>query len=334
VPGHIQQSFISPEEKAREMIELCARQYADRDPFVNLAVSGGTDSTVAADVWARLAPEHGLDPDAITFINTGAYIPQSRLTAMVLADMHDLEFIEQGYRKRRDSLAHRVLGNGWCGGYGGSPATGGHGLEWANRKDKPMQEIYVTIDGFQVWVSGARKAESRKRMSNIPDSGLGEDRPRRVWAAVIGGWTDHEKRQYIRERGLPVSEAYVFLGYSGECTACAFDDAGVLDGIDLLSPELGHALRTLTVWLYMRARRGGVDIDPKQLCWGWDPDGEPDGPKVPDDAQRWVGCDPETCADREAPSWVRDLLADQLVTRSDVERYWAGGDLPTRFPMA
>jgi 3'-phosphoadenosine 5'-phosphosulfate sulfotransferase (PAPS reductase)/FAD synthetase len=315
------------------VIAHTARQYGDAD-HVTIATSGGTDSTVAADVWARYGPEYGLAPDSITHINTGLAVPQSRLVAKVLADMHDLEFIEQGYRNRRDSVAVRVLGNGWCGGYGGSPATGGHGLEWANRKDKPMDEVYVNIDGFQVWVSGARKLESAKRMKNLPDAGLKEDRPRRAWASVIGGWTTGEKRRYIRERGLPVSESYLFLGYSGECVACAFDGSGLLTGVDLLCPELGHAIRTLTVWLYQRARRGEVDIDPKQLCWGWDPDGPPEGPDEPTEAQVMVGCDTETCADREQPNWILDLPAPQIVTRTDVERYWATGEVPDRFPLS
>lgn len=332
MPEWVQQTFSSPEEKAREVLELAAKKYGDAD-HVTIATSGGTDSTVAVDVWAQFGPEYGLAPDSITHINTGLSVPQSRLTAKIMAEIHGLEYIEEGYRNRQDSVSHRVLEHGWPGGYGGSPQTGGHGLEWANRKDKPMDEVYVNIDGFQVWVSGARKLESKDRMANIADAGIEEDKPRRVWAAVIGGWSAHEKREYIKDRGLPVSESYIFLGYSGECTACAFDERGLLTPVEILSPELGHAIRTLAVWLYQRAKRGDVDIDPKQLCWGWEPDEPADLDNPENTTQSMVGCDTETCADRQSPEWVRNLPTEQIVTRQDVVRHWESGELPGRFPV-
>lgn len=317
-------------ERAHEVVARCARQH--EPDHVTLAVSGGTDSVVAADLFARLGPEYGLEPDSVTHIRTGTGIPQSRLTARVVADVHGLEWIEQGYRNQQDSLAARVLKHGWPGGYSGSPMTGGHGLEWANRKDKPMDEIYVQIDGQQVWCSGARRLESKKRQGNVPDSGVEQDKPRRVWCSPISGWTAAEKREYICDRGLPVSEAYIFLGFSGECTACAFDERGLLDNINLLSPELGHTIRTLAVWLYMRAVRGDVEIDAKQLCWGWEPEDEPeDDPEqetLTDDeetARAMVGCDEESCATRESPTWVLQLPDEQIVDRDDVLAWWNDG---------
>lgn len=329
--GTHQAAFTEPIERSREVLERCAHLY---DPdHITIAVSGGTDSTLAADLTCRLGPEYGLTPDSITHINTGVAVPQSRLVAKTLAEIHDLEFIEQGYRNPQDSIAHRILEHGWPGGYGGSPATGGHGLEWANRKAKPMDEVYVTIDGFQVWVSGARKLESKDRSGNVPDSGVEQDKPRRAWCAIIGGWTSKEKQDYIRERGLPVSEAYFFLGYSGECAACSFDDRGLLDGVDFLSPELGMAIRTLAVWVYMRARRGDIDIDPKQLCWGWEPDHDTYAKDDSDIAQTMVGCDMETCADRTGSTWILDLPDEQVVTRTDVLEYWETGEVPDRFPL-
>jgi len=165
----IQSSFSGPIERSREVLRRLSKTVDDPD-HVNIAVSGGTDSTVAADIFARLGPEYGFDPDRVIFIDTGTAIPQTELVARSIAEMHELDFHKQGYRNDNDALAHRVLNNGWPGGYSGSPRTGGHGLEWANRKDKPMDEVYVTFDGYQVWVSGARKLESKTRQGNVPDS--------------------------------------------------------------------------------------------------------------------------------------------------------------------
>lgn len=352
-----QGSFTGPIERSKEVLERCANQY-DFD-HITIAVSGGTDSVVAADVFARYGPEYDLEPDSITHINTGAAIPQSRLTAKIMADMHGLDFTEQGYRNQRNALGPRVLRNGWPASYGGHPSELGHGREWANRKDKPMQAVYVDIDGFQLWVSGARKLESKKRQGSVPDSGVDRDKPRRVWVSVIGGWTTQEKREYIKNKGLPVSEAYIALGYSGECTACAFDNAGLLTDIDLLCPELGHAIRTLALWLYQRVRRGDVELEAKRLCWGWEPDGKigpedveqdvvqekitmPRKEDAADDetparieiptAKSMVGCDEDSCSTREKPTWVLDLPSKQIVDRHDVESHWQTGEVPQRYP--
>lgn len=326
-----QMSFTTPLERSREVIARCARNHEAE--HITLAVSGGTDSVLAAYVFGLLGPEYGLVPDSVTHINTGTGIPQSRLTARIIAEILDLEWIEQGYRNEQDALAVRVLDHGWPAAFSGSPWAGGHGLEWANRKDKPMDEVYVLIDGQQIWISGARKLESKKRQGNVPDSGVQRDKPRRVWCSPIAGWTAAEKRTYIEKWGLPVSEAYIFLGFSGECTACAFDERGLLTNIDLLSPELGYALRTLAVWLYQRVRRGDVELDPKRLCWGWEP-GEDD---VPDEGQQqlsdeeqptaraMVGCDEESCATRESPMWVVNLPDEQIVDRADVLTWWSDG---------
>jgi 3'-phosphoadenosine 5'-phosphosulfate sulfotransferase (PAPS reductase)/FAD synthetase len=327
-----QQSFTTPEERTREVLRRCARE-TDPDEVI-LTVSGGTDSVVAADVMCRYGPEYDIQPDTILHINTGAAVPQTELVARIVADIHDLEFIRQGYRNDQDSLAERILANGWPGGYSGSPRTGGHGLEWANRKDKPMNKTYAELDGQQLWVSGARKLESKQRSGNVPDSGIESDKPRRTWVSPIGGWTTAEKRRYIRERGLPVSETYLLLGFSGECTACSFDSQGLLTGLDLLCPELAHSIRTLALWLYQRAKRGDVDIDPKQLCWGWEPDKtvvqEPDG--SPDTAQEMIGCDPESCGGEIDAQWIIDLPQNQLVTRQDVLSWWDTNAIPSRFP--
>lgn len=325
--GTRQASFVDPVDRAREIIERVARLY-DADG-VTLTVSGGTDSVVAADLMCRLGPEYGLDPDSVTHINTGAAVPQSRLVAKIIADVHDLEFIEQGYRNEQDALAHRVLGDGWPGKYQGSPMAGGHGLEWANRKDKPMDAVYVQLDGLNIWVSGARKLESKERQARVPDSGINQDRPRRVWVSPIAGWTAAEKREYIRERGLPVSQSYLVLGYSGECTACSFDERALLDNLELLSPHLAHALRTLVVWLVMRQQRGDVDLETKRLCWGWPPEDtaidEAQTTLTDDVAQSMVGCDKQSCATREMPSWVRDLPEWQIVDLEDTWTAWGHG---------
>jgi len=155
-----------------------------------------------------------------------------------------------------------------------------------------------------------------------------------VWCSVISGWTSHEKQRYIRERGLPVTEAYLALGFSGECIACAHDNAGLLTDIDLLCPELSYAIRTLALWLYQRVKRGDVDLAPKRLRWGWNVDDDTQvdtgQTQLTETAQSMVGCADENCKTMDdKPTWILDLPSWQLVDRQDVLDYWDTGELPT-----
>lgn len=314
-----QTSFTNPEDRTREILSRANNQGLD-DNTLLLAVSGGLDSCVAADLMCRVGPEHGFEPDAIVHINTGAWVPQTRLVAKQLAERHGLEFHTQGYRNQRDSLAHRVLEHGWGGGYAGSPATGGHGLEWANRKSKPMDAVYMAYEGEQTWVSGVRSLESKRRSGNVADSGIDSDKPRRDWLSPIIGWTSEDKREYVIGHDLPVSEAYLVLGFSAECVACSFDDRGLLTDLDLIAPETAHAIRTLAVWLGMRAVRGDVEIAPKRLCWGWNPGEEKDARES--ETQALVGCGGGGCGSKNIPDWIRALDDDQIVDRADVVADW------------
>lgn len=362
-----QTAFTSPIDRTREILERAERQLDDHN-VVNLAVSGGTDSIVAADVMCRIGPEYGFTPDAVTHINTGASVPQSRLAAKIIAAKYDLEFIEQGPRNQRNALAVRVLRNGWPGAFTGRVTDLGHSREWGNRKNKPMDEVYMRWDGHEVWVSGARKLESKRRSGTVADGAIDSDKPRRTWIQPIVGWTSAEKRDYVKEHFLPVSQAYLIMGFSAECVACSFDDTGLLTDLDLLAPELAHAIRSLAVWLGMLAVRGDVDVDAKQLCWGWEPgdnttrediernletpteyryfevdDGRDGGLKVrPSEGvmlptevktQELVGCTAGSCSKRNAPNWIADLPPEQIVDREDTLTAWNGAfdDVAARF---
>ena len=334
----VQKKWVDPLESAERIFLKAIRQNPDVNKYV-LGVSGGTDSVVAAQLSVEFAKMYGVDLDkfVVMHANTGTAIPQSKLVAKVFAEMHGLDYVEAGPRNPQDYLAVRVLDNGWAGQYGGSPATGGHGLEWANRKNKPMQAVYMMFEGKQLWFSGTRVTESKKRSVNLGSRAIDQDSqsPRRTWVSLIYSWDSSDKVKFIKDRGLPVSEAYEILGYSGECTACAYDDKGLLNDIGLLSPELAFCLKTLAVWVGLRAVRGDIDIDPKQLCWGWEPeDGDNRGdsadkydtfdiPKAAETtAQQMVGCAGGGCSTRQSPPWVSELPRNQIVTREDTFTAW------------
>jgi len=137
------------------------------------------------------------------------------------------------------------------------------------------------------------------------------------------GILDGEKQDLITEIGLPVSQSYEWLGISGECVACAYDDMQIIGDLNLIAPHLAYAIKSLTVWLYNRARAGQVEISPKQLCWGWEPQtddqDDPDQERFEEPKEDyWIGCDDASCGTREVPDWIDKLPEWQIVDYKDV----------------
>lgn len=324
-----QTTFKTPEQKVRDVFERASRE--DFGPVL-AGVSGGTDSVLSAWLAAVYGPEYGIELDAIVHANTGLAVPQTRLAAQVLAMLTGTPFIEAN----NGTTGPRVLKHGW-------PMVGkkGHFFERIERKEDVFDAIHAAFSEDQLWISGARSTESDERKMNVPDSGVEWDgrRGRQLWASPCVGLTSEEKWDWIAETGLPVPETYLSLGFSGECVACVYDDAGILTELDYLAPNLAWAIRNLTAWLpaFHAMEDTETDLTPKQLCWGWDPDADdtPDEhPQQDLDGNRaepnsaWTGCSAESCEDRDIPDAVFDLPDWQLIGRDDVLRYVDGdGDV-------
>jgi len=158
-----QQSFIDPEDKIRDVF---ATVDVEDDSKTIVAISGGTDSVLAA--WAALeyGPEYGLDPDVLVHAITGASLPQTRLVTQILASVYDKPLIEGNNR----TLAPRVLEHGWP-----AKTSEGHFYERIERKEDVFDKIHSSFTEQQYWISGTRRNESKQRKMNLPDSGIGED---------------------------------------------------------------------------------------------------------------------------------------------------------------
>lgn len=197
-------------------------------------------------------------------------------------------------------LAHRILEHGFPANSQGGPGSGGHWPEFINRKQDTWDKVYSGFPGQHLWISGGRVAESDRRAGNLGDGAVdfgesGDRHPRKTWISPIHGLLDGEKADYVERHNIPETIAYDFLGYSGDCTACSFDDPRVLNEIRMLSPELAYALQTLVVWVYQRIRAGEIDQPLERAVWGTelDTDAEP-----PDECQRslkWGGCSEPNC---------------------------------------
>lgn len=308
--GTKQLSFKPPEAKVREVLSMAAKR--DYDHVIAL-VSGGTDSLCAVDAYHRLRGDYDLPPiDLVVQTNTGTTLPTTLETAREFCAERGLSYAEVRNQKDGRMLAHRILEHGFPAHSQGGPGSGGHWPEFINRKLDTWDKVYSSFPGQQLWISGGRVDESDRRAGNLGDGAVdfgesGDRHPRKTWVAPFHGVLDGEKARYIEEHGIPETVAYDFLGYSGDCTACSFDDPRVLNEIRLLCPELAWALETLIVWVYQRIRRGEIDQPIERCVWGTEIDSEG---TVPDECQRslqWGGCSEPDC---EAAKALPDGGAD------------------------
>lgn len=274
----MQQSLTPRREKTDEALSTAAQREFDH---VIAMVSGGTDSLCAVDAYYRHHEHHDLPPiDLVVQTNTGATLPSTLETAREFCAERGLSYAEvrNQYEPDEDSDNYRMLGprivrNGFPSNSQGGPGKGGHWMEFINRKQDTWDKVYGSFPGSQLWISGGRVAESDRRAMNLGDGAVdfgetGDRHPRKTWLAPCFGWLDGEKADYIDEHDIPKTIAYDFLGYSGDCVACSFDDPRVLNDIQLLSPELAHVLSILVVWVYQRIRRGDLDQPIERCVWG------------------------------------------------------------------
>ena len=293
-----QSSFKLPKAKIRETLQAAeAREY---DHAIAL-VSGGTDSLCATDAYHRFHEDYDLPPiDLVVQTNTGTTLPTTLETAREFCAERDLPYAEVRNQKPGRMLAHRILEHGFPADSQGGPGSGGHWPEFINRKLDTWDKVYGAFSGQHLWISGGRIAESDRRAGNLGDGAVdfgetGDRHPRKTWLAPIHGLLDGEKEQYIKEYNIPETIAYDFVGYSGDCTACSFDDPRVLNEIRLLCPELAYALETLVVWVYQRIRRGEIDQPLERCVWGTELEADVG---LPDGCQRslaWAGCSEPNC---------------------------------------
>lgn len=303
-----QQSLTPRPKKTDAALSMAARHKYDH---VIALASGGTDSLCAIDAYHRRADRHDLPGiDLVAQTNTGTTLPSTLETAREFCAERDLAYVELRNQHEPDEdsdnyrmLAPRVVRNGFPANSQGGPTSGGHWMEFINRKQDTWDSLYRSFSGSQLWISGGRTAESDRRAMNLGDGAVdvgetGDRHPRKTWLAPIHGWLDGEKAEYIEEYDIPETLAYDVVGYSGDCTGCSFDDPRVLNELRILCPELAYALSTLVVWVYTRIRRGDLDQPIERCVWGTElrEDGAGNTDAGCQRAIRFGGCSDPDCA--------------------------------------
>ena len=149
----------------------------------------------------------------------------------------------------------------------GFPGPGAHRFIMAHLKMLVMREFAVTVDSKEhCLVSGVRKFESARRMSNFPEP---LNLNGKAWfVAPFFYRKDSEIYEDYIKKGLRKSPAYDHgLGTSGECMCgsyATFDEKMLIKKLD---PHLSEYIE----WLEDGVRRFGTKEAKKRPTWGGNP---------------------------------------------------------------
>jgi 3'-phosphoadenosine 5'-phosphosulfate sulfotransferase (PAPS reductase)/FAD synthetase len=168
-------------------------------------VSGGMDSTVAADVAVRWGPA-----DLLVYLDTGTGLEANRRYIERLADWMGVQLWTL---RTHESYSERVRNHGF-------PGSSRHGIMYRSLKERQIQTLAARVDELHCW-TGVRYQESARRMKNVePESEAAGGRW--TWHAPIAGWSKDECRAYIRRYEIPCNPLWDDLGRSGDCYCGCF----------------------------------------------------------------------------------------------------------------
>lgn len=209
----------------REPDELIARARKGHNPIaVWCLFSGGNDSSVLAH---RCRTHYY----GLAYIDTGTAVPGVAEFARDFALWLDkpLRVLHARDAYRRLVLGGTVRRNGTIERGIGFPGPAMHGRTYERLKEQQIISFLRECKEGQsqrarvLFLSGVRRAESRRRAKRKPITRLG--RTSAVFVNPLISWTDLDVRRYRRQHHLPESDAAALLHRSGECNCGAFASA-------------------------------------------------------------------------------------------------------------
>ena len=224
-------------ESAADVIHkgICAAGTWNIEPLL----SGGHDSIVAT----HLAAQHPRFSGVVNHINTGI---GSKYTRQFVESLCDSQGWQLRVWKSQETYEKFVKLSGF-------PGPAGHFFVYRFLKERCVRQV-MSGKARKVLVSGARSAESTRRMGFVSPVQIGEPaasgkvyNPRRIWTAPCHDWTKAEQQLYMDEWGLPVNRLKILVGMSGECFCGAFAAPGERELIKEHIPDVEQEIQRLTV---------------------------------------------------------------------------------------
>lgn len=255
-------------QKALQVISDACSRFNPSHVFA--LFSGGHDSLVSSFV-ASMHP--GLT--ARVHINTGIGIPVTNA------------FVHQTCGQRGwNLLEYKALENTKADGTPdpqdydslvmkhGFPGPFLHRKMYNRLKERQLARLRRDFPGKVLFISGSRQQESRRRMRHTEQF---QDRGQEAWCAPIWDWPKQECLDLMVSEKLPVNEAAMKFGRSGECLCGAFAKPGELELLKFACPESYNRIRNLE----QRVRASGFP-------WGWEDAGPPDWWKEKNAGQQFL----------------------------------------------
>lgn len=270
--GTKQISLVDPETKIRRVFERLADAEFD---VAKLNMSGGRDSFVAAEAVRRIGVEYGIVPDLACHFNTGTNIPSTTRLVQEYCAENGIPYTEGMNKKPKEMVGPQALDYGMYGaGEGRVIADRKHNTAYVLRKQRVEEGYYRGFSGDILVVSGTYYDESDSRGRKMTDGAIkwgetGKKMPRMTVASPIYALTEDEVNDLAEKWDVPKAPAYGLTGSSGDCTMCAYDQAGRFANLWQEAPYLAFCQATLMVWIQMRRARGELNIPPERVIWGW-----------------------------------------------------------------
>lgn len=265
-------SLVDPVEKIRRVFEMLEGHEFD---VAKLNMSGGRDSFLAAEAVRRIGSEYGITADFACHFSTGTNIPSTTQLVQEYCAEHGLPYVEGMNKTPKEMAGPQALDYGQYGaGEGRVVADRKHATAYVLRKERVEEGFYRGFVGDILVISGTYHDESESRGAKMSDGAVrfgetGKRKPRMTVASPIYALTEDEVDDLAEKWDVPKAPAYGLTGSSGDCTMCAYDQAGRFANLWQEAPYLAFCQATLMVWIQLRRRAGHLNLPPERVLWGW-----------------------------------------------------------------
>lgn len=265
---------LDVDEHATRAMDVGIRRY--RPDVVVRLFSGGGDSLCASHKAKAVADAHGVYSPAV-HINTGIGVEATREYVRETCRLLEWELIELG-PDDTTGFTYEEMVLKW-----GFPGPAAHQFMYIHLKERALEELQrrLRARGMErvMYVSGARKAESTRRMGNTKVFEPDRNSKKRVWVSPLAEWEAIHKHYYVRLHGLTTNPVSDLMHMSGECLCGAFARPGELDEWEGFGfTDVVGRIRELeakaagcgvpAVWGSRPPRCEGKSVDPYQAMLG------------------------------------------------------------------
>lgn len=197
----------------RQSLEIAQKALADYKPVaIILMVSGGRDSSLAAELWQRF----GLPVTGLLHVNTQTGISETTQFVRGYARLKSLTYLEADTGNAYEDY---VIRKGFWG-----RGFKAHSMSYQLLKATPYRKVIAREyrkrqrDRRVLLVNGIRSDESENRKYNYTGyQNADPGAPSNIWLNFVWDWTRQQRDDYLADSQAPINPVTDLLHRSGEC---------------------------------------------------------------------------------------------------------------------